>query len=331
MGCGIGRTEFNIEKLRYHNIIIMTDADVDGSHIRTLLLTFFFRQMPELIENGYIYIAQPPLYKIKRGKQEQYLKDDVALDDYLTQSALENATLHVNENAPGIGDEALEGLVKEYRGVLSTISRLSRVYPRDIMKEILYMPAVAQDDWKDQGKMQTWLQELDECVQELKLAGRTITLELFEDREHQAWLPKATIMAHGVPNDYVWNTDFFSSGDYRAMTKLGSQLQGLLEETAFMQKGERKKPVSSFEEGLEWLMTESTKRHNIQRYKGLGEMNPDQLWETTMDPEVRRMLRVTIEDAIAADQIFNTLMGDHVEPRRDFIESNALNVANLDV
>ena len=331
MGCGIGRSEFNIEKLRYHNIIIMTDADVDGSHIRTLLLTFFFRQMPELIENGYVYIAQPPLYKIKRGKQEQYLKDESALSEYLTQAALENASMHVNENAPGIADEPLENLVKEYRQVIAGIERLSRLYPMDIMKEMIYMPEVGEVSLSDEAFMKDWTDKLNERVQQIDLAGRTITFECIEDREHHAWLPKVTILAHGIPSEYTWRSDFFTSGDYRGIVKLGKQLQGLLEETAFFQKGERKKETTSFEEGLEWLMVESTKRVGIQRYKGLGEMNPDQLWETTMDPDVRRMLRVTIEDAIAADQIFNTLMGDQVEPRRDFIETNALRVANLDV
>ena len=330
LGCGIGRTEFNVEKLRYHNIIIMTDADVDGSHIRTLLLTFFFRQMPELIERGYIYIAQPPLYKVKRGKQEQYLKDDPALDDYLTQSALENASLHVNENAPGIKDEALESLVKDFRATHATIDRLSRLYPADVVREMIYMLAISEEALSDKSVMESWVQQLSERVDALKLTS-TMSFELKEDKEHNAWLPKVTIMAHGIPSEYTWNTDFFSSGDYRKILNLGRQLQGLIEEGAFLQKGERKREITSFEEGLEWLMTESTKRHNIQRYKGLGEMNPDQLWETTMDPEVRRMLKVTIEDAIAADQIFNTLMGDHVEPRRDFIETNALRVANLDV
>ncbi|MET4692281.1 DNA topoisomerase (ATP-hydrolyzing) subunit B [Endozoicomonas lisbonensis] len=331
MGCGIGRSEFNIEKLRYHNIIIMTDADVDGSHIRTLLLTFFFRQMPELIENGYVYIAQPPLYKIKRGKQEQYLKDEAALSEYLTQAALENASMHVNENAPGIADEPLENLVKEYRQVIAGIERLSRLYPMDIMKEMIYMAEVEEARLGDEAFMKDWTDKLNERVQQIDLAGRTITFECIEDREHHAWLPKVTILAHGIPSEYTWRNDFFTSGDYRAIVKLGKQLQGLLEETAFFQKGERKKETTSFEAGLEWLMVESTKRVGIQRYKGLGEMNPDQLWETTMDPDVRRMLRVTIEDAIAADQIFNTLMGDQVEPRRDFIETNALRVANLDV
>ena len=331
LGCGIGRTEFNIDKLRYHNIIIMTDADVDGSHIRTLLLTFFFRQMPELIERGYIYIAQPPLYKVKRGKQEQYLKDDIALDGYLTQSALENASLHVNENAPGIADHSLEELVKEFRNVHALANRLSRVYPVDVLREMIYMPAITVDSLADQQVMQQWVTQLSARVDKLKLSGSTLEFRVLEDKEHNAWLPAVTITAHGVPTDYRWNVDFFASSNYGKITALGSKLQGLIEEGAFIQKGERKRDISSFEEALEWLMSESTKRHYIQRYKGLGEMNPEQLWETTMDPDVRRMLKVTIDDAIAADQIFNTLMGDHVEPRREFIESNALNVANLDI
>ncbi len=331
LGCGIGRTEFNIEKLRYHNIIIMTDADVDGSHIRTLLLTFFFRQMPELIENGCIYIAQPPLYKVKRGKQEQYLKDDGALDGYLTQSALENASLHVNENAPGISDQPLEELVKEFRDVHKVADKLSRIYPVSVLREMIYMPEVTAESLADKSVMESWVAQLSERIDNLKAAGSTMTFSVEEDRELNVWLPKVTIIAHGVDSHYRWNADFFSSANYGKIVSLGNKLQGLIEDGAFVQKGERKKEVSSFEEALEWLMSESTKRHYIQRYKGLGEMNPEQLWETTMDPDVRRMLKVTIEDAIAADQIFNTLMGDHVDPRREFIESNALNVANLDI
>ena len=331
MGCGIGREEFNIEKLRYHNIIIMTDADVDGSHIRTLLLTFFFRQMPALIENGYIYIAQPPLYKVKRGKQEQYLKDDNALDDYLTQSALENASLHVNIDAPGIADEQLEAIVKDYRKVNKIVDRLARLYPSYILKELVYMQPISEAELKTEKYMREWLDTLIIRANALKLSGSTAEFSLVENTELSVWLPKVTITAHGLPTEYIWSVEFFSSSDYQAIVKLGKQLQGLLEEGAYIQKGERKHETASFEEGLAWLMKESTKRHYIQRYKGLGEMNPDQLWETTMDPDTRRMLKVTIEDAIAADQIFNTLMGDHVEPRRDFIESNALKVANLDI
>ncbi|MFG0586197.1 DNA gyrase subunit B [Pseudomonas sp. THAF187a] len=330
LGCGIGREEYNIDKLRYHNIIIMTDADVDGSHIRTLLLTFFFRQLPELIERGYVYIAQPPLYKVKRGKQEQYIKDDEAMDEYMTQSALEDASLHVNENAPGLSGGALEKLVGEYRSVMKTLDRLSRVYPKDITENLVYLPRIGLEQLADQAGMQAWLDSFSARLKSMEKSGQTYTASLREDRERHIWLPEVEVKAHGLSSYTTFNRDFFASNDYKSVTALGDQLNSLLEDGAYVQRGERKKPVSTFKEALDWLMTESTKRHSVQRYKGLGEMNPDQLWETTMDPEVRRMLKVTIEDAIAADQIFNTLMGDAVEPRRDFIESNALAVSNLD-
>jgi DNA gyrase subunit B len=330
LGCGIGREEYNIDKLRYHNIIIMTDADVDGSHIRTLLLTFFFRQLPELIERGYIYIAQPPLYKVKKGKQEQYIKDDEAMDEYMTQSALEEASLHVNENAPGLSGEALERLVNDYRAVIKTLGRLSRVYPQDITEHMVYLPRVSVEQLADQAAMQAWLQAFQARLKGAEKSGQTYSANLREDRERHLWLPEVEVLAHGLSSYITFNRDFFASNDYKAVTALGDQLNSLLEDGAYVQRGERKKAVSTFKEAFEWLKTESTKRHSIQRYKGLGEMNPEQLWETTMDPTVRRMLKVTIEDAIAADQIFNTLMGDAVEPRRDFIESNALAVSNLD-
>ncbi|GAD64437.1 DNA topoisomerase (ATP-hydrolyzing) subunit B [Aquipseudomonas alcaligenes] len=330
LGCGIGREEYNIDKLRYHNIIIMTDADVDGSHIRTLLLTFFFRQLPELIERGYIYIAQPPLYKVKKGKQEQYIKDDEAMDEYMTQSALEEASLHVNENAPGLSGEALERLVNDYRAVIKTLGRLSRVYPQDITEHMVYLPRVSVEQLADQAAMQAWLQTFQARLKGAEKSGQTYSASLREDRERHLWLPEVEVLAHGLSSYITFNRDFFASNDYKAVTALGDQLNSLLEDGAYVQRGERKKAVSTFKEAFEWLKVESTKRHSIQRYKGLGEMNPEQLWETTMDPTVRRMLKVTIEDAIAADQIFNTLMGDAVEPRRDFIESNALAVSNLD-
>ena len=331
LGCGIGREEFNIEKLRYHNIIIMTDADVDGSHIRTLLLTFFFRQMPELIENGYIYIAQPPLYKIKKGKQEQYLKDDEALEEFLTQSALEDSYLYVTEGAPGITGQALERLVQEFRGVMKTLKRLARLYPQELMEHFIYLPRLTVDNLADKAFMESWIQEFSARVAPTERSGQEFRVSLREDPERHLWLPEVESVTHGLSNYVTFNRDLFASNDYRTMAELGEKLQTLLEPGAYMQRGERKKPISSFKEALEWMMNETARRHTIQRYKGLGEMNPEQLWETTMDPESRRMLRVNIEDAIAADQIFNTLMGDHVEPRREFIESNALAVSNLDV
>jgi len=331
LGCGIGREEYNIDKLRYHNIIIMTDADVDGSHIRTLLLTFFFRQMPELIERGYVYIAQPPLYKVKRGKQEQYIKDDEAMEVYMTQSALEDASLHVNESAPGLSGAALERLVSDYRAVMKTLARLSRLYPKEITEHFVYLPRLEPELLTEQLAMQGWIDSLRERLMAVEKSGQTYQVSLREDRERRLWLPEVQTVAHGLSSYVTFNRDFFASHDYRSVTELGAQLNSLLEEGAYVQRGERRKPVTSFKEALDWLMAESTKRHSIQRYKGLGEMNPEQLWETTMDPTVRRMLKVTIEDAIATDRIFNTLMGDAVEPRREFIESNALAVSNLDV
>ncbi|MEX5349845.1 DNA topoisomerase (ATP-hydrolyzing) subunit B [Pseudomonas juntendi] len=330
LGCGIGREEYNIDKLRYHNIIIMTDADVDGSHIRTLLLTFFFRQLPELVERGYIYIAQPPLYKVKKGKQEQYIKDDEAMEEYMTQSALEDASLHLDESAPAVSGVQLEALVNEFRGVMKTLKRLSRLYPEELTEHFIYLPEVTLDHLADHAGMQAWLSKFQERLNNSQKSGLTYQASLREDKERNIWLPEVEVTSHGLASYVTFNRDFFGSNDYRSVVAVGAKLATLLGEGAYVQRGERRKAVTEFKEALDWLMNETTKRHTIQRYKGLGEMNPDQLWETTMDPTVRRMLKVTIEDAIAADQLFNTLMGDAVEPRRDFIESNALSVSNLD-
>ncbi|MQG94514.1 DNA topoisomerase (ATP-hydrolyzing) subunit B [Pseudomonas sp. MN1F] len=330
LGCGIGREEYNIDKLRYHNIIIMTDADVDGSHIRTLLLTFFFRQLPELVERGYIYIAQPPLYKVKKGKQEQYIKDDEAMEEYMTQSALEDASLHLDESAPAVSGVQLETLVNEFRAVMKTLKRLSRLYPEDITEHFIYLPEVTLEQLGDHAVMQAWLVKFQERLNNSQKSGLAYQASLREDKERNVWLPEVEVTSHGLASYVTFNRDFFGSNDYRSVVNLGAKLSTLLGEGAYVQRGERRKAITEFKEALDWLMNESTKRHTIQRYKGLGEMNPEQLWETTMDPTVRRMLKVTIEDAIAADQIFNTLMGDAVEPRRDFIESNALSVSNLD-
>ncbi|MGB1327420.1 MAG: DNA topoisomerase (ATP-hydrolyzing) subunit B [Porticoccaceae bacterium] len=331
LGCGIGVHEFNLEKLRYHTIVIMTDADVDGSHIRTLLLTFFFRQMRELVENGHIFIAQPPLYKVSKGKNEQYLKDDDALEAYLTQKALEEASLHVNETAPAMQGAALEELVGQYREVADLIARMSLVYPKQVLETLVYTSALSADLLGKRKEVEAWCADLQESLNKIATGTHSYKVLVEEDKECNLLTPIVEITAHGVPHKHSFGRDLFGSAEYAKIVDLGSKLQGLLEDGAYVQRGERTLEISSFAQALDWLMVEARRGINTQRYKGLGEMNPEQLWETTMDPESRRMLVVTIEDAIAADQMFTTLMGDQVEPRRDFIESNALSVVNLDV
>ncbi|PCJ35724.1 MAG: DNA topoisomerase (ATP-hydrolyzing) subunit B [Cellvibrionales bacterium] len=331
LGCGIGSQEFNADKLRYHTIVIMTDADVDGSHIRTLLLTFFFRQMRELIERGHVCIAQPPLYKISKGKQEQYLKDDDALTDFLTQAALDKGSLHVNAEAPGITGEALQSLLQSYREVMARIERLARSWPSLILKEMIYLDILDNDSLQQESTVEAWCKTLSLVLEESANASTHYTVEYFHHTEQDLFLPRVTVEIHGVSNEFIFSKDFFASGEYKGITALGQRLQGLLEDGAYIKRGERTLLVDDFEQVVNWLMKESRRGYSIQRYKGLGEMNPEQLWDTTMNPETRRMLRVTIEDAISADQMFNTLMGDQVEPRREFIETNALAVVNLDI
>jgi len=332
LGCGIGRDEFNPDKLRYHRIIIMTDADVDGSHIRTLLLTFFYRQMPELIERGHIYIAQPPLYKVKKGKQEYYVKDDAELNAYLLQLALENTALYVTADAPAIAGVQLETLARQYTQVMTTMRRLSRRYDPELLEKLLYSQSVTQELRRDRVALQAWLSELEARLNAAPVTASTLYALLLDDGsdvDHfQIRIERRT---HGIAATQTLASEFFDSPEYVSMAQLGEQLRDLLGEGAYVQRGERKQSVSSFKQAMEWLMDESKRGQSIQRYKGLGEMNPDQLWDTTINPETRRLLQVHIEDAVGADQIFTTLMGDQVEPRRDFIENNALAVSNLDV
>ncbi|MFN3586980.1 MAG: toprim domain-containing protein, partial [Moraxellaceae bacterium] len=316
---------------RYHKIIIMTDADVDGSHIRTLLLTFFFRQMPELIERGHIYIAQPPLYKVKKGKQEQYLKDDEAMAEFLTAAAIDGAALFTAPGAPGIAGLGLETLINDYRQAQGVIERISRLYPATLLGALLYSPSLAVEALTDRAAVERWAAAVQAKVSAAADASERFLIQVVEDTEHRRFLPQVELVAHGVPYTYRLGADFFGSGEYRVIDGMARKLDGLLEVGAYIQRGEKQQPVATFQQALDWLMAEARRGTTIQRYKGLGEMNPEQLWETTMDPEVRRMLKVTVEDAIKADQMFTRLMGDVVEPRRDFIETNALLVANLDV
>ena len=329
LGCGIGTDEFNPDKLRYHRIIIMTDADVDGSHIRTLLLTFFYRQMGEIIERGHVYIAQPPLYKVKKGKQERYVKDDDELDAYLLQQALEGAHLFVDADAPSISDTALQDLAMQYLTANKIIRRLSRRVDENVLNEMIYLQGLTEEDLKESGNVQKYLDKLLILLEKHKLTGVYYSGQVITDEEGHAAL-EMTRTVHGLDHSYTLDTEFFTSSEYKLLADLGSKLDSLIGEGARIERGEKKAEVVNFAEVMEWLMQQASKGQNIQRYKGLGEMNPDQLWETTMNPETRRMLQVRIEDAIAADQVFTTLMGDQVEPRRDFIEQNALSAENID-
>lgn len=334
LGCGIGREEYNPDKLRYHKIIIMTDADVDGSHIRTLLLTFFFRQMPELVERGHIYIAQPPLYKLKKGKQEQYIKDNDALETYLISNAIDELELHISADAPAIRGEALANVITDYQTSQKSLARLTVRYPASLLDALISLEAFKLDQLEDKAYVETWGEDLRAAIEKIQPSLRPeLSLERFEkDVDGQiveSWLPRITIYVHNLPHHYLLDASLLSSSEYARLLKNSKSWFTLLEEGAYLQKGERKIQVSSFHQVWQHILQDSRRGMMIQRYKGLGEMNADQLWETTMDPENRNMLQVTVQDAIEADRMFSCLMGDDVEPRRAFIEENALN-ADID-
>ena len=337
LGTGIGRDDFDPDKLRYHRIIIMTDADVDGSHIRTLLLTFFYRQMPELIERGHVYIAQPPLYKIKRGKQEVYVKDDAELNRYLLNAALDNAALHVSDEAPPLSGAALEALATEYTAVENIVARLANRYDRAVLRTLSRLPDISGHG-EDLDALEAWTAELSAALPKHSGDraengnGGSFSAELDRgDEDGEGVRIAITKVQHGLGTTRYLPREFFDTNEYRHMMSLADTLRDLLSDGAFIQRGERQQPVDSFGEAIEWLMGEARRGQSIQRYKGLGEMNPDQLWDTTVNPETRRLMQVKIEDAVKADEIFTTLMGDQVEPRREFIEKNALTVENLDI
>jgi DNA gyrase subunit B len=331
LGCGIGKDDFDIGKLRYHRIIIMTDADVDGSHIRTLLLTFFYRQIPALIENGHIYIAQPPLYKVKRGKQESYVKDDLELNSVLLNTALENAAVHVNAEAPPLQGTGLEMLAHKYMEVQAIIKRWSRRYDDRLLDRLVYIPEVKTENFDQPDWLRDWGQHLHQSLNALADGTRTYRVEVRGASDGHA--PRVIIhrTEHGTPSQKFLPREFFESAEYQRIADLGRTLTGLIGEGAYVTRGDDRLEIGSFKEAMKWLLDQARKGQTIQRYKGLGEMNPEQLWDTTINPDSRRLLRVKIDDAVMADDVFTTLMGDQVEPRREFIEKNALSVANLDV
>ena len=335
LGCGIGREEYNPDKLRYHKIIIMTDADVDGSHIRTLLLTFFFRQMPELVERGYIYIAQPPLYKLKKGKQEQYIKDNDALETYLISNAIDELALHVSAEAPAINGAALASVIADYQVSQKSLQRLTQRYPASLLDSLLELDAFKTDHNHERDYVESWAEQLRVAIEKLQPSLRPeITLEAFERENAQGeksshYWPRVTVYVHNLPHSYLLDAGLLNSAEYARLLKNSKSWFKLLEEGAYLQKGERRIQVSNFHQVWQHILQDSRRGMMIQRYKGLGEMNAEQLGETTMDPENRNMLQVTIDDAIEADRMFSCLMGDDVEPRRAFIEENALN-ADID-
>ncbi|WP_321946772.1 DNA topoisomerase (ATP-hydrolyzing) subunit B [Paraburkholderia sp. J10-1] len=327
LGCGIGKDDYNLDKLRYHRIIIMTDADVDGAHIRTLLLTFFYRQMPEMIERGYVYIAQPPLYKLKAGKDERYLKDDSELNAHMLRLALQGSELVPNEGATPISGDALGELARSYQLARGVVDRLSRLYDERALEAIMDGVAI---DLSSEESTEASARALEAQLRDDPLKPEVSVVPMYDQVREQRSL-RVERRHHGNVKVSVIDEEFQLTADYQQLVNTANTFKGLIGKNAVIKRGERSMAVNDFKSAMKWLIADAERNVSKQRYKGLGEMNPGQLWETTMDPTVRRLLRVQIEDAIAADGIFTTLMGDDVEPRRAFIESNALRAGNIDV
>lgn len=331
LGCGIGKEEFNIAKLRYHRIIIMTDADVDGSHIRTLLLTLFYRHLPELVDRGYIYIAQPPLYRVKRGKRERYVKDDDALNDYLLHLALNDIELYPSADAPALDEAQLESLCNQYFAVQSAFDRLANRFDRSAMQKMIDLPKMDLTRLLDTNAVKQWFDTLTDSLNVGLPQGVRYSYTIETSSIGKMESVSLLRHTHGIHTESRFVPEFYQTSEYRSFNALGETLKSVMGEGAYLKKGERIIPVNTFEEAFNWMLTEAKRGTQINRYKGLGEMNPSQLWETTMNPAARRLSQVHVDDVYAANEIFTTLMGDEVEPRREFIETNALRVSNLDI
>lgn len=331
LGCGIGE-EYRYDKLRYHSIIIMTDADVDGSHIRTLLLTLFYRKLPEIVESGHLYIAMPPLYKIKRGRRrEQYLKDNTELAQYLTHAALEDGTLHPGAEAESIPQIRLQELLEAYQKVQDCIGVLARRYDKTLLIQMQHIPPLSPEQLDDVDTLRHWAEALQQRISTVADASRRYQIELVPGKNGGGHSIQVQRHAHDAVRTDVYRRDFFQSAEFSLIQALVTQVHGLLQVGATVCYGNTQAGAEDFVSAAQWLLEEAQKSCMIQRYKGLGEMNPQQLWETTMDPRTRRLIKVKVEDALLADEVFDTLMGDKVEPRRQFIETNALSVSNLDI
>ena len=329
LGCGIKGEDWQEEKLRYHRIILMMDADVDGSHIRTLILTLFFRHMPELIEKGYIYIAQPPLYKMKKGKQESYVKDDIALRELLLAEILDDAKLVLNKKGESISGPALGKLIMQQEQVQLTMGGLSHTYPLEVLEGIKYLDQIT--DLADEKKIKKWSKELEKNLNISAPQGSTWRVECPFNKETKECEPSINLTKHGTEKSWKITKAFIKSKAYKDITSFGSDLKDLITKDSYFELSGKEFQAINFADAVEELLNASRKSFTISRYKGLGEMNAEQLWDTTMDPETRRLGQVSIEDAIAADRMFNSLMGDEVQPRKDFIDENAKLVTNLDI
>ncbi|MGL4675911.1 MAG: toprim domain-containing protein, partial [Wohlfahrtiimonas sp.] len=330
LGCGIGRDEFNIEKLRYHRIIIMTDADVDGAHIRTLLLTFFYRQMRELVENGHIYIAQPPLYKVQKGKQETYLKDESELIRFFLSNALDNSQVFASKEAPAMAISQIEDLARSITNVEQLIERMRYAYPTKLLSILMELPPLTID-LLSSNDVQAWINSLNTELNKSPEVGTAYSVQLKTNEDDGSTFIEVAVKHYDHTKTYALDERFIRSVEYQRIADVAKKLNGLIEEGAYVTYRDKPYAIKSFKEGIDWLLDEAKKGQTISRYKGLGEMNAEQLWETTMDPTVRSLLQVKVEDAQKADETFTMLMGDEVEPRREFIESNAQLAGNLDI